>query len=200
MRSSGRIARLTAVFAVAACAMAVTAASASAVSIEPLSTKFSSNSSIGAGWTSSEASWNCAKATIAGTTNSTKTNYVDVTPTFSECVAHIGTGTYPITYTNNCSKAEGALPWRLTFNEGGKGSVKVNCALEANLSGCVITAPAQTIENGFTWSNEGAKNLHIVFAASFKLNKATFACQAIGLIAVTKALSADFSVAGIQAH
>lgn len=200
MRRVGITLKVTAALAVVACVMAATAASAMAVSVEPLKTKFSTSSSEGVTFHGSEGNWGCEKMSISGTTNASKTNFIDAVPAFSTCSATIGASNFPITYNAKSCAKESSIPWRLTFNEGGKGNLQLICKLEFTIFGsCVMTAPEQTVENAFLWQNEGASTVKFRFEhATLKFNKATTACSLAGFTAVERWFSGGFSVAGIH--
>ena len=140
--------------AVSALALAATAESASAISIEPLNKKFEGSTTSSIEMTANGVgSWSCAKATIAGTTNSTKTNYVNVTPAITGCfIAEVHT----MTYANVC-KEKGTVPWTFTLTAGTgpfTGTVKLSCAftLTIDTGECVVRVPEQTIEKHLEWS------------------------------------------------
>lgn len=195
MKRVGASLKIAAALAVVACTMAVTAASAMAVSIEPLSTKFTGSASE-AVWDAGDGSWHCSKNTMVGTTNSTKTNFMEGTPSFAECSS-------TVTYANECvGKPTPPIPWRLTFNEGGGGTLKTNCSLKATIFGaCVMTAPPQTITSAFHWENVGTKALRVSFLKTpFKFNAATKTCESIGFTALERKFTADYEFPGLQVH
>jgi hypothetical protein len=197
MKHLGMTTKLASLLAILVCAFAVSAAAASAATIEPLNTAFSSNSTEGSRWVASDATWNCNKTSISGTTNATKTNYINVTPSFSECG-----GTTPIVYGSSCEKGV-TSQWTLTFNEGTHaGSLRLNCSLTVAIHGiCVMTAPPQTVEKAFIWNNEGTKNLGIRFQNTPLVFKSpTPPCEAAGLTATKRTFSANFLIGGVQVH
>jgi hypothetical protein len=169
MKEATRAIRLAIMLALAVCALGVAASSALAVSIEPLSTKFSGTA---APETEPLFEFNaeglevrCKGATLSGTTNPTKTNFINATDGFSGCKTVTGTIVRTVTFSNSCAK-EGTIPWTVTLNEGsGKGtdSLTLNCALVASFVGtsCTVTAPAQTVTSGGSWLNVKAVNLEL---------------------------------------
>jgi hypothetical protein len=178
MRRNARIVRLSAVVTVMVCMVAATAASAMAtVSIEPLNTKFTGKAAISTEW---ELNPNlflaCSSSTSAGTTNSTKTNYVNLTPAFSGCTYVIGTVKRTATLSNSC-KTEGTVPWTLTFNgAAGKGnaSLKLNCALLIKMGACTVTAAEQTTgEKAMSWKNVGTTKLEVTSNSNTTILAAT---------------------------
>lgn len=143
-----------------ACLMAVSASSALAVSIEPLNTKFETTSEhgslkVGSGTKSSE--WSCEAATIAGKTNSTKTNFVNVTPTVGKCRTTISNTEHTLTWVSSC-KTEGTVPWTLTLTEGTgpfTGTTKFNCPATLTIdagAACVVDVSEQTVANHLEWT------------------------------------------------
>jgi hypothetical protein len=201
MKRLGASLRLATVFAVVACVLAGTAASAMAVSIEPLSTKFEgTNAGSTVKWNDpSIGTWKCETATLTGTTRATKTNVVEVTPAFSKC----GEAPFTFEYSNSPTicEPEGfkGLPWTVTLNAGGTASVKLNCSLVDKEQGglCTVAAPSQTITSGVFWKNEGANTLGLEFStASFKSFQHSGSCT---WIPVARTLSAKYTIKGIHA-
>ena len=141
---------------VMACVTAATAASASAITIEPLNTKFEATGE-SVEWTYHGGSFSCAnKAKIVGTTNSTKTNNVKVTPSMAGCILSIGANHYNVTYANEC-KVMGTVPWTLTLTSGTgpfTGTTTLNCGFSLAIEGggCTVKASEQTIANHLAWT------------------------------------------------
>ena len=154
MKRLATVPRVIAMLAVTMCALAATASSALAISIEPLNTSFETTTSKNPELKTSGSNWKCAKATLAGKTNSTKTNNVNVTPAITGCETAIGTQTHTITYANNCP--EGKVPWTLTLTEGKfVGTTKLNCVPTLTIdkgAACVVKVTEQTIAKELKWT------------------------------------------------
>lgn len=152
-----RFVKLAAAFAVMACVVASAAASALAVSIEPLNTKFEATSEPRVEIDVGGTIWTCGQATIAGATNSTKTNYVNVTPSIAECSSTFGTTKHSMKYANSCTE-KGTVPWTLTLTSGSgpfTGTTTLNCAATLTIDkgeACVVKVSAQTIEGHLEWA------------------------------------------------
>lgn len=199
--------KLVFVSAIVACALAGTAASAMAVSIEPLNTKFEGTTHE-VTWTSPDiGTWTCAKAneasTIQGTTAATKTNVVEVTPAFLGCTAVFPGGTYAVTYSNSCELPK-EMPWKITLNAGGTASMKTNfCDLISHwFSGlCSITITQNQTVSNMKWANEGASNMAISFNTEFPKTFHTAGCES-ALIGPAEpiTLKTSFLIKGIQVH
>ncbi len=183
--------------------VAVSATAAQAISIEPLSTKFESASNpvkfaIGSGFEIV-----CNKVKLSGTTRSSKSSSVDVTPTLSECETKV-----PLVLTwkveSECKEA-GTVPWTLTLTSGTNpflGGIKLNCPLVFKLSGekC-LTMPVQSTTSGLEWmsfSEPIKSELH--FNTSGMKSEATFFCEAQGLDGTTHGtVKGVTTIAGIDA-
>jgi hypothetical protein len=201
MRKSSRAIRLAILLALTTCAFGVAVSSAfAAVSIEPFNTAFTGKSP-STTWELGPkgGGWSCGKTSLSGTTNSGKTNYVNATPAFTECVVAIGTAKYPITYSNSC-KEKGTIPWTVTFNESGTGSVKANCALKASMfeGACVFTAPEQTLSTGVGWANSGA-NIELKLNSRFTAVKASAGCKTAGLEGTELGIKTVLTLEGLHA-
>lgn len=151
MRPQRRRIRIAITLAASVLALAATAQAASAITIEPLNKHFESATTEGFEVSTPNTFWRCEHATIAGTTNATKTNFVNVTPTITGCSS---TG-HTMTYKNAC-KVEGTVPWTLTLTAGTgpfTGTTKLNCAatLTIDAGECVVQLPEQTIEKALNW-------------------------------------------------
>jgi hypothetical protein len=155
MRRLAASLKFTTILAVMACALAATATSAFAVTIEPLNTKFEGKGT-SIEWKTSGGVWSCNKSTLTGTTNSTKTNNVNVSPAFSGCEMEVITSKYAVAYANKC-KSESTVPWNLALTSGKgpfTGTVKLNCPFTLNVEKglCIVTVSEQTLENDLTWT------------------------------------------------
>jgi hypothetical protein len=164
MRNAKRAARLAVTLALVACSVGAASSSALAsVSIEPLSTKFTGTSVKGTTphWSLGGAEGTCTKAGLSGTSNSTKTNFVNATPTFTECSYEQLGVKRTVTFSSSCSK-EGTVPWTETLNEGGTFQTKLNCALVFKVSSCTVTLPEQTGTGGeLLWKNVESVKLEL---------------------------------------
>jgi hypothetical protein len=191
------------VVAVVTCGLASVAASAFAtVSIEPLNDAFTgkgvSESTL---WHAAAATWGCGRSSIAGKTNSTKTNYVNVTPTMPECSMAVGADHIPFPYAAQC-KTKGTIPWTFTLNEGGKASLKLDCAMTfigepSEGVQCTMTMPEQTIEKGVAWKNETG-GLALSVASEFAM-KASTGCLALLIESGEVDMAATYVLSGIKA-
>jgi hypothetical protein len=202
MRQTRITIKLTAVLAALVCAFAVSAASASAVTIEPLNTKFTGNSRSNVNWNASDGSWNCSKASLSGTTNATKTNYINVTPSFTGCKINEA---WEVTYENTgCAKTgELSIPWKLTFAEGWKVTLQTNCSLVTKIPAlaCEMVAPPQKIEGAISWGKASPTSTEVIFrGAVFTYSKVTRSCEGLLLRATERALTGEFVLPGVLAH
>jgi hypothetical protein len=157
MRVSTRMMRFATLLAIAASVLGVAASSAFATkNIEPLNTKFAGKLVPGTevSWEGGGGIFSCRQSTLTGTTNSTKTKFVNATDSFSECES----GAYVFKFADQCA-VKGTVPWTLTFNEPEGGTVKLNCALTIKLAEvCTVTIPQQTVSS-FFWSNLAGPSL-----------------------------------------
>jgi hypothetical protein len=149
--------------ALVACIFAATAASASAITIEPLhgheatyptsTVEMAFNQEKFGGWTCKET-----KMEVPG--NRVAQDFITATPTFKGCAAKVGTSEIAMPMTTSC-KTKGTQPWTLTLlsaeSEGFfEGSLKLNCPLQLDVAGgaCTITFAEQTAapsETAVTW-------------------------------------------------
>jgi hypothetical protein len=180
MKRLGASLKLATVFAAVACVLAAMTGSALAVSIEPLNKKFEgvTPGSGNVAWHSAGiGSWSCGKATLTGTTASTKTNVLEGTPGFLGCIV----GGSPITYTNSCGLFKGA-PWTLTLNAEHTATLKLNCALVTELPAhtlCTVTVEPQTV-TGVTWHNGEGTSLELKPNITFKPLTLSSTCSMLG--------------------
>jgi hypothetical protein len=202
MRMRHRSIRLVLVAALAVFAFAAVASSAMAVSVEPLNTKFT-------GKTTGEVSYNfqgvggaCTESTLTGTTNATKTNYINATDAFTGCRTFEVVGSITTVFSNSCAK-EGTVPWTLTFNEGGTTGIKLNCAIVAKkvfTGGCTITVPEQTVSNAANWTNVAPLSLEVtsrlLLLKSLKWNEA---CAEVGVKPTELTITDTYLFKGIHA-
>lgn len=178
--------RAALVAALAVFAFAAVASSAMAtVSVQPLNTAFSSSATTGeASFSVGGIVWTCSKPTLSGTTNATKTNYVNATDSFTGCILTVNGGSNAVTTTNTC-KTEGTIPWTITFNEVGTAALKLNCSLSINLhfGSCKLTLPPQTLESGISWKDWGTlkENLEINSKFTFKTLETSIGCEETGI-------------------
>jgi hypothetical protein len=198
MKRKTRVIKVATMLAIAACALAATASSAFAtISIEPVSTAFKgSPESVTVHTGASE--WGCTRGSeyLKGTTQPSKLDYVNVTPTIAKCETMFGGGLWTMTFSNSCTK-EGTVPWTLTLTEGTgpyQGSVKLNCALTVNIDegGCVISVLEQTLNKSLRWSSfaSGSDLTLDLTNMKYKATKYGFACELAGL----KKEGEDFSL------
>jgi hypothetical protein len=184
----------TAVVAIV-CALAVGAASAQAITIEPLSTKFS-----GERWSSVYfGPFECQSFTVAGTTNATKTNYVELTPGFTKCYS----GIYAkFTNTTKCAAGK-TVPWTWTLSEGSnpyKGSITVNCVGTLSMVGCNVEIVRQTTPSKVvTWKTAGNSS-RIELSGELKYTSEK-SCEAFGFKpeGTTRLGVSEFEIRGIKA-
>jgi hypothetical protein len=163
-----------------ACVMAATATAAQAITIEPLNKSFESKAvkvSISGG-----SFFEC-RFTVSGKTNSTKTDYVNVTPTFKECE-----DIYPsVTYTNTSTCETGhSVPWTWTLNEGTspyKGTTTVNCVGKFTFGTvCTVEIVRQTApSNKLIWEAAGENSWLALSEEKLKyIAKQGSACKLLG--------------------
>jgi hypothetical protein len=185
-----------------ACVMAATATAAQAITIEPLNKSFK-GTKVGATVESGgEGRLECS-LTVSGTTNSTKTNYVNVTPAFTGC----SFGGFAIVYTNTSTCETGqSVPWTLTLNEGTnpyKGTTRVNCVGKFQIGEvCPLEILRQTApSNRLTWDSGGENSFLTLNEEKLKYRSGSEACILVGwpkegtLTLSTK----EFEIAGIKA-
>jgi hypothetical protein len=168
MRIRHNGARTVLVVALATVAFGAVVSSATAVNVEPLNTKFT-GSSAKLTWRVNSGSIEnieCTKATFEGTSQSTKVNFVTVTPTFGECTATIASGgKYTASFTSG--KCTNGL--KVTFTEAGHATVKVTCTLAIyleewpkKLEDCEeVIAPETTVSGTFYWADVPTKSLEL---------------------------------------
>jgi hypothetical protein len=130
----------------------------------------------------------CTKMTLSGTTNSTKTNYVNATPAFSSCLLQFVSEKLPIVFENTACKVKGTVPWTVTLAEGkeradsGLGAIALNCGFTFTVTGegCVLTVGEQTAGGELGWSGKVLRldsNNTFKCTVSNKNNK----CAAVGI-------------------
>lgn len=186
---------------VTACSLGVGVAAAQAITIEPLNKSFEGETSV------SLSFLHGGKLTchlkVSGTTNATKTNYVNITPALTECTSGIGGWKY--TNTTTCEK-EQTVPWTLTLTEGTNpftGSMAVNCVGKITQTLCEIEILRQTAAKSVRWETTGENSWLTLNASLFKY-KANNGCS--GLLGIspgegTLTLSAapSWEIKGIKA-
>jgi hypothetical protein len=201
MKTPLRRTRLMSIAALTAFACAAASSSAMAsVSIEPLNTKFSGHASGTTTMTLNGVTTECTSVAFAGTTNSTKTNYVNITPTFSKCTDEIASLKREVTITSSCAK-EGTVPWTYTLNEVGtehRASLRLNCALLLKRGTCTMTIAEQTSgETSTAW--RGTTSLELVSSANGLTTTVNQHCEEIGLAGGKTTLGGLFVLEGIHA-
>jgi len=156
--------KLTVAVAAVVCAMGVVVTStALAHTWAPVSTVFEGkNTSAATKLSWPTAHWECNKDTLKGTTASTASASLGVTPTFSSCVFEPGG-----LATNWGFECVGKPSWTLTLGTGSTGTVTFNCPfeIEAPAVGCAVRGTEQANLETFTWTNVGTKEgVQIKFA------------------------------------
>jgi hypothetical protein len=204
MRTRQVRARLVLGIVFGACFFAAASSAMATVSIEPLNTKFTGKGLNGPEWELSPNLFvGCSSFAASGTSNSTKSNNVSLTPTIASCHYSIGEARKTMTVANSCH-TEGTSAWTLVFAGSapkGAGSIKLNCSTVLTLGSCVITAAEQTTtETAISWKNSGTSAIDVSADPTFQatVNKA---CKE-GILELSNGpirLSSSFELEGIHA-
>jgi hypothetical protein len=181
---------------------AVAASSASAaIKISPGGKEFKGTETTEFIGTTGGAMLKCKKSSIAGTTQGLKseeTNYLNFTPTFSEC-KFFGASS---TVSSGSCKPNWTLTLTAFSSETYWGALKLNCAMTFTVgTECTMTVPAQSETFGrLTWKNEGSPlEAKITDSPNFVVDADT-RCQQLGFSKVGElGLQMGYKVPGIYA-